>query len=90
MGELKRFGVRQYKSVENVRIEGGRVVFQAPDGPVGLACDTLVVNAPRQPGQTMEASIAARGIPVYPLGDCVHAASAMYAIRDAAELGCTL
>ena len=90
MGELKRFGVRQYKSAENVRIEGGRVVFQAPDGPVGLACDTLVVNAPRQPGHTMEASIAARGIPVHTLGDCVHAASAMYAIRDAAELGCTL
>ena len=90
MGELKRFGVRQYKSAENVRIEGGRVVFQTPDGPVGLACDTLVVNAPRQPGHTMEASIAARGIPVHTLGDCVHAASAMYAIRDAAELGCTL
>lgn len=90
LGELGRFGVKQYKSAQNIRVEEGCVCMDTPDGETRIPCDTLVVNTPRRPGQTMEAEIAALGIPVYPVGDCVHATSAMYAIRDAAELGCTL
>jgi hypothetical protein len=38
----------------------------------------------------LQAQLEAAGVPVYPVGDCTHPSTALYAIRDAAKLGCTL
>ncbi len=90
LNELKRLGVRHCKSTQLLRVENGEAVLQTPDGEVRIPCDTVVINEHRIPKAPLKEEIEALGIPVYPVGDCVHAASALYAIRDAAKLGCTL
>lgn len=89
-GELKRLGVQQFKSTSLVSFGGGSALLATPDGEQTIPCDTLVVNGRRQPGAPLAEAIESLGIPVHPVGDCVHPSSAMYAIRDAAALGCTL
>ncbi len=90
LNDLKRLGVKQYKSAQLAALGDGCVTLTTPDGEQVVACDTIVVNAARQPGAPLIPAIEALGIPVHPVGDCVHASSAMYAIRDAAALGCSL
>ncbi len=90
LGELKRLGVAQYKSTQLKAVRDGFALLETPNGEQRIECDTVVVNLHRTPVAPLQAEIEALGIPVYPIGDCVHAASALYAIRDAASLGCTL
>lgn len=90
LNELKRLGVKHRKSTQLLRAENGEAVLQTPDGEVRIPCDTVVVNERRIPKAPLKEQLEALGIPVYPVGDCVHASTALYAIRDAAKLGCTL
>lgn len=90
LNELKRLGVQQKKLTNLVSLGDGCATLETPDGVVTIPCDTVVVNTPRQPGSPLQAQLEAAGVPVYPVGDCTHPSTVLYAIRDAAKLGCTL
>ncbi len=95
LGELSRLGVAMLKNTRVTAIGAGGILCQVTDkeGKVStrtIDCDTVVVASGSRPDDTLAKAVEALGIPVSLIGNAHRLGRAIAAIKEGAEIGCTL